>query len=142
VDARVEQALATDVISIGDYVLTGGELAALVVLDAVARLQPGVLHDPASAQDDSFTTGLLQEPQYTRPAEYRGMAVPEALLSGDHAAVARWRRREALLRTLRLRPDLLAGVELTVAERSLLRAMGWEGNASERRVTEQGETIP
>lgn len=141
VDARVEQALATDVISIGDYVLTGGELAALVVLDAVARLQPGALHDPGSAADDSFTTGLLQEPQYTRPPQYRGMAVPQALLSGDHAAMARWRRREALLRTLRLRPDLLARVELTAAERSLLRAMGWDGNASARRVTEQGETI-
>ena len=128
VDARVEQALATDVISIGDYVMTGGELAALVVLDAVARLQPGTLHDPASAGDDSFTTGLLQEPQYTRPPEYRGMAVPAALLSGDHAAVARWRRREALLRTLRLRPDLLARVDLTAAERSLLKAMGWEGS--------------
>lgn len=126
VDHRVEQALATDVISIGDYVLTGGELAALVVLDAVARLQPGALHDPDSAKDDSFTTGLLQEPQYTRPAEYRGMVVPGVLLSGDHAAVERWRRRESLLRTLRLRPDLLAKADLTPAERSLLKAMGWK----------------
>ncbi|MSQ11705.1 MAG: tRNA (guanosine(37)-N1)-methyltransferase TrmD [Dehalococcoidia bacterium] len=125
VDSRVEQSLATDVLSIGDYVLTGGEMPALVVVDAVARLLPGVLHDVNSARDDSFTTGLLQEPQYTRPPEYRGMRVPDVLLSGDHEAVARWRRREALLRTLRLRPDLLVLADLTPAERSLLKAMGW-----------------
>ncbi|MSP78010.1 MAG: tRNA (guanosine(37)-N1)-methyltransferase TrmD [Dehalococcoidia bacterium] len=125
VDARVEQALATEVISIGDFVLTGGELPALVILDAVARLQPGVLHDIGSAQDDSFTTRLLQEPQYTRPPEYRGMQVPEALLSGNHAELAKWRRREALLRTLRLRPDLLALADVSDKERAWLEEQGW-----------------
>jgi tRNA (guanine37-N1)-methyltransferase len=125
VDFRVEESLATDVVSIGDYVLTGGELPALVVLDAVARLLPGVLHDPGSARDDTFTTGLVQEPQYTRPPEYRGMQVPEVLLSGNHAELAKWRRRESLLRTLRQRPDLLEKAALTDKERAWLKDQGW-----------------
>ena len=127
VDARVEEHLATDSLSIGDYVLTGGELPAMVVVDAVARLLPGVLGDIGSAQDDSFTTGLLQEPQYTRPASFQGMDVPEVLLSGDHRAVARWRRKEALRRTWQRRPDLLKKADLTPAERAFLEALEHTG---------------
>lgn len=119
VDERVRR-LVTDPVSLGDYVLTGGELAALVMLDATSRLIPGVLGDAASAVDDSFATGLLEGPQYTRPPVFRGLAVPAELLSGDHAAVARWRRKEALRRTLLRRPDLLAAAPLTPADRDWL----------------------
>ena len=105
VDDRVRQALATRELSIGDYVLTGGELPAMVVVDAVSRLVPGVI-DALSAAEESHTSGLLEYPQYTRPAVFRGMAVPEILLSGDHAAIARWRREQALERTERDRPDM------------------------------------
>ena len=118
VDERVRQHLVTDEISIGDYVLSGGELAAMVVVDAVVRLLPGVLGSEDSAQDDSHTTGLLEYPQYTRPAEYRGWTVPEVLLSGNHAEVARWRREQALRRTLERRPELLDKVELSSGEGS------------------------
>src|SRR5512136_497280 len=107
VDERIREHLATDEISIGDYVLTGGELAALVVLDAVIRLRPGVLGDPTGAVDDSHASGLLEYPHYTRPPEFRGWQVPEVLLSGDHGRVERWRREQALLRTWQRRPDLL-----------------------------------
>jgi len=109
-------------LSIGDYVLTGGELAAMVVSDAVTRLLPGVLGGSTSIDDESFTTGLLEYPHYTRPAEYRGMSVPEVLRSGDHSKIARWRREQSLLRTARRRPDLLeaAGIELTDTERRLI----------------------
>lgn len=107
VDERVRQHLASDEISIGDYVLTGGELAALVIVDAVTRLLPGVLGDPGAPFDDSHAHGLLEGPHYTRPFEFRGWQVPEVLLSGDHAAVARWRREQALRRTFERRPDLL-----------------------------------
>jgi tRNA (guanine37-N1)-methyltransferase len=107
VDERVRQHLVSDEISIGDYVLTGGELAALVVIDAVTRLLPGALGDPDGAFDDSHASGLLEYPQYTRPADFRSWQVPEALLSGDHARIARWRREQALLRTWQRRPDLL-----------------------------------
>ena len=123
VDARAEEALATDVISIGDYVLTGGEVPAMAVVDAVVRLLPGVLGDDTSSADESFTTGLLEGPTYTRPAEYRGMAVPEILLSGDHGAVDRWRRRQALLRTFLRRPDLLQRAVLTAEDRAYLREL-------------------
>jgi len=123
VDERVAEALCTDELSIGDYVLTGGELPAMVVVDAVVRLLPGVLHSPESAQDDSYTSGLLQFPHYTRPAVYRGMAVPEVLLSGHHAEIARWRRRQALLRTLRYRPDLLEKAPLTEEDRRFLEGL-------------------
>jgi tRNA (guanine37-N1)-methyltransferase len=119
VDERVRIALCDDEISIGDYVLTGGELPAMVVIDAVVRLLPGVLAE-GSAEGDSFATGLLEGPQYTRPREFAGMAVPEVLLSGDHGAVARWRRREALRRTLERRPDLLAKAPLTEEDRRIL----------------------
>ncbi len=108
VDERVRQHLVSDEISIGDYVLTGGELAALVIVDAVARLLPGVLGDPGAANDDSHAHGLLEGPHYTRPFEFRGWQVPQVLLSGDHAAVARWRREQALRRTFERRPELLS----------------------------------
>ena len=106
-DERVREHLVDDELSIGDYILTGGELAAMVVVDVVARLIPGVLGAEESAQEESFATGLLEYPQYTRPARFRDWEVPQVLLSGDHAQVARWRREQALLRTLRRRPELL-----------------------------------
>lgn len=116
IDERV-YALADDVLSIGDYVLTGGELAALVVMDAIVRLLPGALGDEQSAVDESFSSaGLLEYAQYTRPASYRGMDVPEVLLSGDHAKVADWRRRSAIERTARWRPDLLPSAALSDEE--------------------------
>ncbi len=118
-DERVREHLATDEISIGDYVLTGGELPALVVLDAVARLVPGVL-DEESLAEESISSGLLEYPQYTRPPDFRGWTVPDVLLSGNHAAIARWRRQQSLLRTLRRRPDLLARAELSAEDRKLL----------------------
>lgn len=120
VDERVRQHLATDELSIGDYVLTGGELAAMVIIDAVTRLLPGVLGDPTAAVQDSHARGLLEGPHYTRPRVFRGWEVPEVLLSGDHAAVARWRREQALRRTLARRPDLLADAELTPQDRETL----------------------
>ncbi len=120
VDARVHEHLATDEISIGDYVLSGGELAAMVVVDAVVRQIPGALGSPLSSADDSFAQGLLEHPQYTRPAEFRGMSVPEVLLSGNHGEIARWRRQQSLLRTARRRPDLLARIELTEEEKQWL----------------------
>jgi tRNA (guanine37-N1)-methyltransferase len=107
VDERVRDHLATDVISIGDYVLSGGELPALVIVDAVARLIPGVVGDQASVTGDTFASGLLDFPQYTRPAEFRGYTVPPVLLSGHHAQIQKWRREQALERTRRHRPDLL-----------------------------------
>ena len=113
VDERVRQRLATDEISIGDYVLGGGELAAMVVIDAVARLIPGVVGSAESPANDSHTTGLLQHPLYTRPSEFRGMDVPDVLLSGHHADIARWQRRESLRRTLERRPDLLESADLS-----------------------------
>ena len=106
-DERVRQYLATDELSIGDFVLAGGEVAAMVVIEAVSRLVPGVVGSPESPANDSFTTGLLQHPLYTRPARFRNMDVPEVLLSGHHGEVARWQRREALRRTYERRPDLL-----------------------------------
>jgi len=120
VDARVHEHLATDEISIGDYVLSGGELAAMVVVDAVVRQIPGALGSPLSSADDSFAQGLLEHPQYTRPAEFRGMSVPEVLLSGNHGEIARWRRQQSLLRTARRRPDLLARADLTEEEKQWL----------------------
>ena len=127
VDERVRQHLATDEISIGDYVLSGGEVPAMVIVDAVTRLIPGVLGDPGATFEDSFSHGLLEYPHYTRPPIFRGWAVPEVLLSGDHAAIARWRRREALRRTWQRRPDLLERVELTAEDRDFLRELGAEG---------------
>jgi tRNA (guanine37-N1)-methyltransferase len=126
VDERVRQHLATEAVSIGDYVLTGGELAALVIADAVARLVPGVVGDDESVARDSFAGGLLDYPQYTRPATFRGLEVPPVLLSGHHAAIERWRRREALRRTLAERPDLLARVDLGEDERQVLNELRQE----------------
>ena len=107
VDERIREHLVTDEISIGDYVLTGGELPALMVIDAVSRLLPGVLGDPDGAQDDSHSMGLLEYPHYTRPPTFRGWSVPDVLLSGDHGKIEKWRREQALLRTFKRRPDLL-----------------------------------
>jgi tRNA (guanine37-N1)-methyltransferase len=127
VDERVRAELVDEELSIGDYVVTGGELPALVVLDAVVRLVPGVLGDPEGATRESFAAGRLDYPQYTRPAEFRGWRVPEVLLSGDHSRIARWRRREALRRTLARRPDLLAAVPLTREEREWVDEMARSG---------------
>ena len=120
-------ALADRVISLGDYVLTSGELASMVVIDAVVRKLPGVLGAEDGALTESFSDGLLEYPQYTRPAEFRGMRVPDVLLSGDHGKVAKWRREQSLLRTARLRPDLLADVELSPADRDFLQRLAEEG---------------
>jgi tRNA (guanine37-N1)-methyltransferase len=122
-DERIRQHLATDEISIGDFVLTGGELPAMVVMDSVIRLLPGVLGNESSAKDDSFSTGLLEYPQYTRPAEFRGWKVPEVLLSGHHQNIERWRRQEALRRTWERRPDLLRTARLTEEDRAFLRKL-------------------
>ena len=127
VDERVREHLATEELSIGDYVLSGGELAALVVIDAVARLVPGVVGDADSVSSDSFVRGLLDYPHYTRPAAYRGHAVPDVLLSGHHGRIAAWRRREALRRTLERRPDLLREAGLDAAERALIEELRRSG---------------
>ena len=126
IDERIREHLVTDEISIGDYVLTGGELPALIVIDAVSRFLPGVLGDPDGAMDDSHASGLLEYPHYTRPPEFRGWKVPEILLSGDHGKVANWRREQSLLRTLARRPDLLERADLTEKERIFLRENGWQ----------------
>lgn len=122
-DERIREHLVTDQISMGDYVLTGGELPALSIVDAVARLIPGVLGDPDGAEDDSHASGLLEYPHYTRPPEFRGWSVPDVLLSGNHAGVNKWRRQQALLRTLKQRPDMLEKTELTEADRKYLRKL-------------------
>jgi len=128
IDERVRQYLATDELSIGDYVLSGGDLAAMVVIDSVVRLLPGVLGSEVSLEEDSHTLGLLEYQQYTRPAEYRGWAVPEVLLSGNHAEIARWRREQSLWRTLKRRPDLLEKASLSPAEKRLVA--GWKQNCN------------
>ncbi|MEW4429108.1 tRNA (guanosine(37)-N1)-methyltransferase TrmD [Paenibacillus pabuli] len=116
-DERIREFLVTDEISIGDYVLTGGELPAMVAIDSVARLIPGVLGNETSAVTDSFSTGLLEYPHYTRPPEFRGMKVPDVLLSGHHLNIDAWRREQSLIRTLERRPDMLDTAELTEKER-------------------------
>ena len=120
VDERVRRDLATCEISVGDYVLSGGELAAMIVIDAVTRLIPGSVGSIESTQNDSFATGLLQFPQYTRPADFRGKRVPDVLLSGNHAEIAQWRKRESLRRTLHRRPDLLDNANLTPNDQKTL----------------------
>lgn len=132
IDERVRDVVATEEISIGDYVLSGGELAALVVVDAVSRNVPGVVGDEGSVEADSFSRGLLDYPHYTRPAEFEGREVPAVLLSGHHADVAAWRKREALARTLARRPDLLDGAELDADERRWLAEWGWTGSHETR----------
>jgi tRNA (guanine37-N1)-methyltransferase len=122
-DERIRQHLVTDEISIGDYVLTGGELPAMVLMDSVSRLISGVLGNESSAVDDSFSSGLLEYPQYTRPPEFRGMKVPDVLLSGHHARIEQWRREQSLLRTWQRRPDLLRTAALTEEDRAFLREL-------------------
>ncbi len=135
VDERVRQHVDEEV-SLGDYVISGGELAAMVIIDGVVRLIPGVLGDLDSALGDSFSSGLLDCAYYTRPEEFRGEAVPPVLLSGHHSEVARWRRQEALARTLRLRPDLLGRAALDAEDRAFLAACGWRARP---RGNEAGE---
>jgi tRNA (guanine37-N1)-methyltransferase len=120
IDERVRELFIDEEISIGDYVLTGGELAAMVLVDAVSRFIPGVLGSDRSAEEDSFFNSLLEYPQYTRPVEFKGCRVPEVLLSGNHSAILLWRRREAIRRTSLRRPDLLAKASLTDEEKGLL----------------------
>lgn len=131
VDERVVAHLVTDEISIGDFVLSGGELPALMLIDAVARLIPGVLGDPDGAWDDSHASGLLEYPHYTRPPEFRGWGVPEVLLSGDHGRIARWRREQALRRTWQRRPDLLATAPLSEADIKFLDKLAAEKDPQE-----------
>ena len=123
VDERIREHLVTDEISVGDYVLTGGELPALLVIDAVSRLLPGVLGDPTGAEDDSHSTGLLEYPHYTRPPEFRGWKVPEVLLSGDHAKIEAWRREQALQRTFKKRPDMLEKAELSEKDKKFVEGL-------------------
>jgi len=125
-DERVRQHLATDEISVGDYVLTGGELPALLVIDAVTRLQNGALGSAESAEDDTFSEGLLEYPHYTRPPEYRGWRVPDVLLSGHHAEIAKWRRKEQFRRTQARRPDLWAQYVPSKSDQKLLKQLGEE----------------
>ncbi len=124
-DERIRQHLVTDSISIGDYVLTGGELPALIIIDAVTRLLPGVLGDPQATVDDSHATGILEYPHYTRPPEFRGWGIPDVLLSGNHAEIDRWRRHEALRRTLEQRPDLLIKADLSQEDLAFLESLGY-----------------
>jgi len=123
VDERVRSHLVTDVVSVGDYVLSGGEIPAMVVVEAVTRLLPGALGDPLATVRDSHSAGLLEHPHYTRPALFHGWGVPEVLLSGNHAEISRWRRQQALLRTYQHRPDLLAGAELTAEDHAFLQRL-------------------
>jgi len=124
-DERIREHLVTDEISIGDYVLTGGELPALILIDSISRLIPGVLGAPGGAAEDSHATGLLEHPHYTRPPEYRGWKVPEILLSGDHGKVNKWRREQSLLRTMKRRPELLDNADLSEKERAFLEKHGF-----------------
>lgn len=125
-DERIREHLVTDEISIGDFVLTGGELAAMTVVDSVVRLLPNVLGNAESHEKDSFSTGLLEHPHYTRPVEFRGHTVPDVLMSGNHAAIEKWRKEESLKRTFMRRPDLLERIELTSDEESLLKEIKGE----------------
>ncbi len=126
IDNRVPEFLATREISLGDFVLTGGELPAMALIDAVSRLVPGVIGSMENVTEDSISSGLLQHPLYTRPAEYRGMETPEILLSGHHANIEKWRREQALQRTLERRPDLLQTADLSAADLEYLKTLGYE----------------
>ena len=130
VDERIREHLVTDEISVGDYVLTGGELPALLIIDAVSRLLPGVLGDPTGAQDDSHSMGLLEYPHYTKPAEFRGWKVPEILLSGDHGKIDKWRREQSLLRTFKKRPDMLEKAELSEKDQTFVEDLKSENSSS------------
>lgn len=129
VDERIREHLVTDEISIGDYVLTGGELPALILIDAVARLIPEVLGDPTGAEDDSHSMGLLEYPHYTRPPEFRGWKVPEVLLSGDHAKIEKWRREQSLSRTLHKRPDMFEKAELSKEDLKFIEELKSKGDS-------------
>lgn len=122
-DQRIHDELATDEVSIGDFVLTGGELATMVMIDATVRLLPDVLGDKASHEDDSFSTGLLEYPHYTRPADFKGMKVPDVLLSGNHALIEAWRRESSLRRTFERRPDLLDTADLSDADKKFIETL-------------------
>jgi tRNA (guanine37-N1)-methyltransferase len=132
IDERVRESLATDEVSIGDYVLSGGELPAMVVVDAVARLIPGVVGDDQSVEEDSFSRGLLDYPHYTRPAEYDGRRVPDVLLSGHHAEIRRWRTEQALRRTMDRRPELMTTASLDERERRLVTEWGREARTEQK----------
>jgi len=123
IDERVLEEIVTDYVSIGDYVLTGGELPAMVMIDAVSRLIPGVLHNDTSAEFESFQDNLLEYPQYTRPEEWHGKKVPEILLSGHHANIEKWRREQSVIRTAERRPDLLEKADLTQKEKELVKTL-------------------
>jgi len=130
VDERIREHLVTDEISVGDYVLTGGELPALMIIDAVSRLIPGVLGDPTGAEDDSHSMGLLEYPHYTRPPEFRGWQVPEILLSGDHGRIEKWRREQSLMRTLSRRPDILEKAELSEEDKKIVERLKSKNSSS------------
>jgi tRNA (guanine37-N1)-methyltransferase len=123
VDERIREHLVTDEISVGDYVLTGGELPALLIIDAISRLIPGVLGDPTGAEDDSHSMGLLEYPHYTKPSEFRGWKVPEILLSGDHGKIEKWRREQALTRTFKKRPDMIEKAELSEKDQKIVERL-------------------
>lgn len=142
VDERIRDYLVTDQISIGDYVLTGGELPALAVMDSISRLIPGVLGDPTGAQDDSHASGLLEYPHYTRPPVFRGWGVPEVLLSGNHAEIARWRKQQSLSRTLKQRPDLIETAPLSNEDRRLLQQIAAEKEKQRQDTKDKPPTSP
>jgi tRNA (guanine37-N1)-methyltransferase len=131
VDERIREHLVTDEISIGDYVLTGGELPALILIDAISRFLPDVLGDPTGAQDDSHAMGLLEYPHYTRPPEFRGWKIPDVLLTGAHVKIDKWRREQALLRTLKKRPDMLEKADLTKEDKKFLEKLKSELRSEE-----------
>lgn len=131
VDERVRAHLATEEISIGDYILSGGELPALVLIEAVTRLLPGSIGDPGGAADDSFASGLLEHPHYTRPADFRGWVVPDMLLSGNHAEISRWRRKQSLHRTLKKRPDMIEPEKLNALDKELIEEIIEEKDIAE-----------
>ncbi|MCX6060310.1 MAG: tRNA (guanosine(37)-N1)-methyltransferase TrmD [Chloroflexi bacterium] len=134
IDERIREHLVTDEISIGDYVLTGGELPALILIDAIARLLPDVLGDPTGAQDDSHATGLLEYPHYTRPPEFRGWKTPDILLTGDHAKIDKWRREQSLLRTFNKRPDMLKKADLTKKDLNFIEGLKAEAESLKSKV--------
>jgi tRNA (guanine37-N1)-methyltransferase len=134
IDERIREHLVTDEISIGDYVLTGGELPALILIDAIARLLPDVLGDPTGAQDDSHATGLLEYPHYTRPPEFRGWKTPDILLTGDHAKIDKWRREQSLLRTFNKRPDMLKKADLTKKDLNFIEGLKAEVESLKSKV--------
>lgn len=140
IDERALELIVTDYLSVGDYVLTGGELPAMVMIDCISRLIPGVLNNDASAEIESFHDNLLEYPQYTRPEIYRGMQVPDVLLSGHHKNIETWRRQQSIRRTLERRPDLLAGANLSKKEKQYLDELREEWQEKQNEETEEQET--